>query len=179
MMIWQDGNMSECFKVFKSVLCKIIVHSLVDELKWTHCSFYMATCNIVERDMRRCAIQRKECRVSVSATIIRSHFANDIISDEMWIAENASQCHVTMPRHNATSQCHVTMPRHTHIACVDKHITKRLLDPALNPSVYPVSNLRRPKLFKEYLNVQFLPHGKHLAFMKISSFWNPATCNPA
>ena len=24
MMIWQDRNMSECFKVFKSVLCEII-----------------------------------------------------------------------------------------------------------------------------------------------------------
>jgi len=31
MMIWQDRNMSECFKVFYA---KLHVHSLVDKLKW-------------------------------------------------------------------------------------------------------------------------------------------------
>jgi len=31
MMIWQDRNMSECFK---SVLYELYVHSLVDKLKW-------------------------------------------------------------------------------------------------------------------------------------------------
>ena len=31
MMIWQDRNMSECFKVF---YVKLYVHSLVDKLKW-------------------------------------------------------------------------------------------------------------------------------------------------
>jgi len=31
MMIWQDRNMSECFKVF---YVKLYAHSLVDELKW-------------------------------------------------------------------------------------------------------------------------------------------------
>jgi len=71
------------------------------------------------------------------------------------------------------------MLRYTYIACVDKHITKRLLDLALSPAVYPVSNFRGPKLFKEYLNVQFLPRCKHIAFMKISAFRKPATCNPA
>jgi len=37
MMIWQDRKMSECFKVFSSVLnvfyVKLYVHSLIDELK--------------------------------------------------------------------------------------------------------------------------------------------------
>jgi len=31
MMIWQDRNMSECFKVF---YVKLYVYSLVDKLKW-------------------------------------------------------------------------------------------------------------------------------------------------
>ena len=31
MMIWQDRNMSECFKVF---YVKLYLHSLVDKLKW-------------------------------------------------------------------------------------------------------------------------------------------------
>ena len=31
MMIWQNRNMSECFKVF---YVKLYVHSLVDKLKW-------------------------------------------------------------------------------------------------------------------------------------------------
>jgi len=31
MMIWQDRNMSKCFKVF---YVKLYVHSLVDKLKW-------------------------------------------------------------------------------------------------------------------------------------------------
>jgi len=34
-MIWQDRNMSECFKVFLKVFyVKLYVHSLVDKLKW-------------------------------------------------------------------------------------------------------------------------------------------------
>jgi len=31
MMIWQDRNMSECFKVF---YMKLYVHSLVEKFKW-------------------------------------------------------------------------------------------------------------------------------------------------
>jgi len=35
MMIWQDRNMLECFKVFEKVFyVKLYVHSLVDKLKW-------------------------------------------------------------------------------------------------------------------------------------------------
>jgi hypothetical protein len=45
---------------------------------------------------------------------------------------------------------------YAYIARVDKHATK-LLDLELNRSVYPVSNLRGPKLLKEYLNVRAGP----------------------
>jgi hypothetical protein len=71
------------------------------------------------------------------------------------------------------------MLRYTHeyVAYVEKHFTKRFLVLALNRSVYPVSKFRGPKLFKEYLNVRFLPHSKHTTFMKISAFWNPTPCN--
>jgi hypothetical protein len=65
------------------------------------------------------------------------------------------------------------MLRYTHIAWVDKHVTKRLLDLALNRSVRPLSKLRGLKFFEEYLNVQFLPHSKHTASMKTSAFESP------
>jgi len=52
MMIWQDRNMSECFKVFlKLFYVKLYVHSLVDKLKW----FYKnARCYNKISDMFRC-----------------------------------------------------------------------------------------------------------------------------
>ena len=53
MMIWQDRNMSECFKVF---YLKLYVHSLVNELKWFCKEIHGATVRFMVPDISSTAI---------------------------------------------------------------------------------------------------------------------------
>ena len=99
MMIWQDRNMSECFKVFLKVFyMKLYVHSLVDKLKWSY-------------ENARC--YNKIYTLSLCSSLI--------VSDKVLHPYKTTVNNIVLCLYTVTSSC-IVISRHYHVLWFCQHL---------------------------------------------------------